>query len=639
MKPHRRPTRRFQFLVFSSRFLVFFRHLSLLITLFLAACGTAAPATPAALALPARIIGFWSPETGTLNAGEAQPWRFIAESGDVIRVQVSGSAAVTLTLDSPDGVRLAEGTDQIEASLSSGGIYSITVTAIETTQYEISLIYTDRPNPADYTPTPLPVTIVPTSTPLYYEQLGTFISLIRSGETLERSFVQRDERHVYTFEGQAGQYINAQAVRISGGVDPVLTLYAPSGGALAADDNSGGAQTARLRSVRLPGDALYTLQIVGQGTGTYQLNLLTTSNPVPLTPNFPAQPIPPTLIPEVVAPTLAAAISGDPLTDHVPIIGNIERAGDFDRYPFQAASGDILTVSIRLPDGSGLNPLLEVFDPLGALVASTSGVDGVIGALQVSETGTYQVFVAGENNTTGTYIVAYGRGFSSEESRRGMTIADQTYSGEIARQGLRETWSLDLNPGDVISAAAGSLDLNFDPVLELVAPDGSTIAMDDNSGGGLDALIASAHAPIAGRYTLRVTSANALGDGAYSLVWRLINLAPTATPLPGTAPIMIFNDRITEGTYQFYPFYGEAGMSIRVQAIAAPGGNLDPVAVLIAPDGTQLVEGDDSEGDLNPRFTATLPTDGTYMVRVNGYLSSGDFTLTVEQLFEASSAP
>jgi len=634
MKPHRRAVRSFQFSVFSFRFLVLGCWFFLL-----TACTPDASSTPVALALPARIIGFWMPETGRLNAGEAQPFRFNAQIGDTIAVQVSSSASMTLTLDSPDGTRLAEGTNQLEVSLSSEGIFTITVTAIQTAEYEISLTYSDRPNPADYTATPPPMTVTPTSTPVYYEQLGTFISPIQDGEMLERSFVGRDERHVYTFEGRAGEFISAEAVRVSGGVDPVLTLYAPSGAALAADDNSGGTQTARLWSVRLPGDALYSLQIAGQGTGTYQLTLMTSSNPIPLVPTFPLQPNTPTPIPEAVVPTLGAAQSGDPLVDHVPIIGNIERPGDFDRFPFQAASGDTLTFSVRLPQGSGLNPLMEVFDPLGALIASTSGVQGVIGALQVSETGTYHVFVAGENNTTGTYIVAYGQGFSSEESRRGLTIADQTYSGEITQQGLRETWNLDLNPGDVISAVAGSLDLNFDPVLELVAPDGSIIATDDNGGGRLDALIASATAPIAGRYTLRVTAANALGDGAYSLVWRLINLAPTATRLPGTAPIMVFDDRITEGTYRFYPFYGEAGTTIRVQVTAAQGSGLDPVAVLIAPDGTQIAGGDDSEGDLNPRFTAELPADGTYMVRVNGYLSSGDFTLTVEQLFEAHSAP
>jgi hypothetical protein len=96
---------------------------------------------------------------------------------------------------------------------------------------------------------------------------------------------------------------------------------------------------------------------------------------------------------------------------------------------------------------------------------------------------------------------------------------------------------------------------------------------------------------------------------------------------------MSIEDTIPEGEYRFYPFQGRTGQRIQVRVIAQPGGTLDPVAALLGIDGNEIASGDDSGNDLNPRFTAEIPQDGTYSVRVNGYLSSGKFELVVEVLF------
>jgi hypothetical protein len=72
---------------------------------------------------------------------------------------------------------------------------------------------------------------------------------------------------------------------------------------------------------------------------------------------------------------------------------------------------------------------------------------------------------------------------------------------------------------------------------------------------------------------------------------------------------------------------------VRVRVLAEEGSDFDPAAALIAPDGEVLIEVDDTEGDLNPRFNFELPADGTYNVRVNGYISGGPFEVLVEELF------
>jgi hypothetical protein len=280
-----------------------------------------------------------------------------------------------------------------------------------------------------------------------------------------------------------------------------------------------------------------------------------------------------------------------------------------------------------------------VYDPDGALVAtataanSNAGGDALVSALKATSTGGYQVFVTGEDNTAGSFVVSYGTGVSRQEVRRGETVVDQTYSGQIARRGLRDVWSLYLNAGDIISAAVSPSDPGFDPLLELTAPDGSLVSQDDNSGGGRAALITSAIAPVTGLYRLRVTASGGFSSGSYGLVWHYINLAATATPLPGTVPILTFEDTIEPGQYHFYSFQGSAGQQIEIQVVARPGGDFDPVAALLDVSGQVIAHADDDGSALNPRFTATLPANGTYRVRVNGYLTGGEFMLLVNRLY------
>ncbi len=614
-----------------------------LLLVVLSACQPNTPQpTPVAM-LPIQIIYFWEPVKGVLNANEIQPWDFIGQAGDAIRVRAVSPSTIALTLQTADGIVVTQGENQIETVLSADGIYEIRVQSGEVAQYELGLSYTDRPNPADATPTPLPVTVaVPTPTPPYYAHLGTLIGALQSGQTLSGTFDVPEVRHVYTFTASVGDYVGIQMGRASGTVDPLISLYAPSGAEVATDDNSGGNRAALLRNIRLTEDGIYTIQAWGRGfTGSYQISLLNSSQPIPVTPVFVSQ-VTATPISEILTPTVAAAVNGQNLFDHVPLNSKIERSGDVARYAIQGAAGQPMTIAVHPAQASKLIPHIDLYDPNGALITSASGTDAqsqgdaLIPALIPAETGTYQLFVSGEKRSTGAYTVAYGIGFSQEDVRYGLAPSDQNINGNLARRGLRDVWSLDLNQDDVITATVSALTPGLDPILELVAPDGSTVAMDDNSGGGSDALIASARAPISGRYHLWVTGANATGSGGYTLVWHYINLAPTATPAPGTVTLLSYTDMIPDQAYEFYPFYGQAGTTVQINVIAQPGSGFDPVAALVAPDGSVIAEGDDSENDLNPRFTATLPVDGTYKVRVNGYLSSGIFDLTVDVLYPSN---
>jgi len=610
------------------------------ILMFLSGCQAITPnASEPISALPNRLVTFWETTTGTLEAETSQPFQFVAQGGDAIRATASGDVPFGLTLQAEDGSVIAQSENLLDATLPAGGIYTVLVRATAAGDYRFTLAYTDRPNPADATATPVPTEVVtPSATPPYYARLGTFIETIAGGQSRVGRFDAPEVQHVYTFNGRAGQYIGVVMETVSGTVDPVLHLYAPDASEVASDDNSGDNRAALLRNIRLPEDGLYSLQAWGRGfAGEYRIALTNSTDPQLVTPVFAPTGTATAVVEEVLLPTIVPAIAGELLVNHVPVLGAVERRGDFDRYPIAVTQGQSITIGVR-PDGN-FRAKVELFDPDGLLIAaatpveSAAGGDALIPAILAGQTGTYVVFVTGEGDSVGGYTIAYGVGYAHLETRRGLTTADQLYSGSIARRGMGESWSLDLNQNDVISVAATVNSGAVDPVLAIIAPDGSLVATDDNTGGSRDAQIVSARAPVGGRYHISVSSANATGEGTYTLVWRIISRPPTPTPLPGMVLLLAYDDSVSANAYGYYSFYAQAGTPVEVLVKAVPGSSLDAVAALLAPDGSVIAEGDDEDANINPRFTATIPADGTYRVRVNGYLTSGAFTLTVNALY------
>lgn len=622
--------------------------LSLFILVFVAGCGVqSADQLPTLAVLPTlspvpvvNPLMFWQVAEGVLNTpAQVDRWQFTAQPGDPIRLDALG--AVTLTLYAPDGTVLGEGAS-VDSTLPVEGLYTVEVRLSEgeNGRYQLGLGYTDRPNPADYTATPPPVTIgVPTPTPVFAD-LGLFITNLSDGSVTSDVFLRGPvQPHVYTFTGEAGQYVTVRMARISGTVDPMLRLFDPQGAALAVDDNSGGNRTALLRNILLRQDGQYSIQAEGgDGPGDYEISLTSGERPIPVTPTIIA---PPTFTPAALALNLtpSTAVPDAVLEPYVPVIGSLIRPGDVNRHTFEASAGDVVSIGLRkLQPDSRLRPLLEVVNPGGELVAQasvrTSNANGdvLVQLLSITESGTYSLFVRSEGSDSGDYIVSYGKGTVYEDVRPGPALADTPYDSQITRRGQRDSWDVSLNAGDVISVAASPTNAALDPVIELFAPDGTLVVSDDNGGGYPNALVSEVRAPVTGLYQLKISASSGNTVGPYRLIWRYINIAPTPTFDPPRILLFTIEDVVSEGAYAFYPFQGAAGQRVRVSVTAQPASGFDPVAVLIAPDGRELAIGDDDNG-LNPQFTADLPTDGTYQVRVNGYLTGGPFDLVVERLF------
>lgn len=647
----------------------------------LAACSSA-PAPTFVAAVPIRLLNFWTVETDTLTPQDpARDWQFIGRIGDAIHLEVNTENPEALSVTLRNSAVLAEGSP-IDLELTGEGTYTLRVqlTGDSPVTYTAGLSYTNRPTPTVPTATPTETltptetmsptftqtptdtltptftttashthtptfTLTPSITPTasdtptpVYAPLGSLVGSLTSGTPISGTFISSFERHIYHFDARAGQYATlrmtcATGVCPDGGVDPRMTLYDANGGLMAMDDDTAGDGGALLRNILLPADGVYYVQALSSGSaGDYQLTITLEDAAAQIA--FAAT-VTPTHTP--IIGTATPLPGGEQLYDHVPVAGRIERAGSFARYFINAAPAEVVTIAVSPAPGSALQPHVQIINPAGEVLFDVparwdNGGDALVPALSLLEGGVYSVFVTGDGRTTGDFIVSYGRGGSHRDVQRGEALPGVPNTGEIGRRGLRDVWTVLLNQGDEIALRVQSQNRGFDPTLDIVQPDGSVLASDDNGADNLNPRIEGLRVPVTGLYAIRVSGANAGSYGPYQLVWQRTTAAPTATPLMAAYRILTADDLLPAQSYLSYPFQGMAGQHVRIR-ITALSADLDPVAALIAPDGTVVAEGDDSGGSLNPDFEAALPATGTYLVRVNAYNGAGGtVTVVVEGL-------
>jgi hypothetical protein len=610
----------------------------ILVLLFLlVGCSSAAESVlPTLVPLPVEIrtLQPWVLASGVIDSPDlTNEWQFAGQAGEQIRVRaVSQSATIELVL-MLRGMVLAQGTT-VELTLPEDEIYRVSarLTAGSGT-YDIGLSYTDQENPNQ--PTLIPQVVgVPTPTPAFVVP-GEYIRDLTAAGEVSGILTAQSNLHIYNYQGVAGDTISLDLRWIAGTIDPVLIVYDRDGVVIAQDDNSGGAPHARLLNIVLSQTGLYSIQVSGKGLyGDYLLQLRTGEQSIfaDLVATVTA-----TTVAPYVTPTVGAAQTDARLTDHVPVIGNLSRAGDFQRFAFAATAGSTFSVRAAPYGESSVLPRLEVFGIEGELLASAQTVasaDNLAFAsrIQAAQSGVYIIIVTADNSSSGAYVISAGMNDTVEDRYLGMMEANVRTDAALTERGERHVWQVLLHPGDVIIAAASPQDNLLDPVLEIADASSNVLYRDDNSGDNRAALIRSAAIEQPATYLLRVYDAGGDATGSYTLLWRYINRAPAPTPAPRTAVLLSIADQVTDGSYQHYAFQGRAGQRVLIEVRGKSG--LDPVAALLAPDGTTVAEGDDNGTSLNPRFEATLPQDGRYLVRVNGYLSVGEFDLSVALLLD-----
>lgn len=615
------------------------RLLCLLIVLF-TACTPQPPPNDAPLptrAVMPTVMGelrVLEPQMGEfLSAEQVDVWQFLGQAGEQARIRVVMNNALpelTLLLQ---GEVIARGNNLI-VTLPTTDVYEVQVRLAQgnPTSYEIGLRYDEQVSPTEPTNTPVRQVVgVPTPTTAF-SSLGTFIQQLNETTEISGVLTSGSPRQIYTIAGEANEVLTFELRRIGGTLDPVLRFYSPEGDMLAMDDDSLGDVNARLLNVILPTTGLYSVQVTGKDFfGDYVLYFLR-GGISPRTAQLPT--LTPTLVPTLATPELRPAPSDSRLVNHVPVLAEIDREGGFQRFSFTAQQGDVVTLKAEPVGGSALIPEIQVFNPDGLLLetlpssrASIAGLNGaaVVGALSIGQTGTFVLIITGENNTAGAYTIGYGRGGSMRDNYKGEPTENSTAGGNL-QVATRDLWRIPLQVGDAVSLAVSPNTPAVDPVIELVTSEGVVAYRDDNSGANNAALIRLAEIRQPAVYFLRVYDANGTGTGDYTLLWRYVTLAATSTPRPNTVPILTVNGSVSDNQYQFYRFQGQVGQELRIQVEAADTSLLDPVMAVLDPQGAVIAEADDTIG-LNPQVDVTLAQTGTYSIRVNGYLSSGNFTL------------
>src|ERR1039458_3857035 len=370
----------------------------------------------------------------------------------------------------------------------------------------------------------------------------------------------------YNFTANAGDSINLRVGTT--GFNPVLKLYGPNGALLATDASGRGYYDAAIAYVAT-NSGTFTVLVSSyylNGTGPYTLHLDQIPEPF--------------IVP--------VGEEGGPMTNGGAYPGTII-VGDQQMWSFTANAGD----SINLRVGTtGFNPVLKLYGPNGALLAtdaSGSGYYDAAIAYVATNRGTFTVLVSSYYlNGTGPYTLHLDQipePFIVPVGEEGGPMTNGgAYPGTIT-VGVQQMWSFTANAGDSINLRVGTT--GFNPVLKLYGPNGALLATDASGSGYYDAAIAYV-ATNSGTFTVLVSSYYLNGTGPYTLHLDQIP-EPFIVPVGEEGGPMTnggaYPGTIIVGDQQMWSFTANAGDSINLR-VGTTGFN--PVLKLYGPNGALL---------------------------------------------------
>jgi hypothetical protein len=234
-------------------------------------------------------------------------------------------------------------------------------------------------------------------------------------------------------------------------------------------------------------------------------------------------------------------------------------------------------------------------------------------------------------------------------------------TGTIAAVEERDMYTFTGSEGDIVRITmmhieGYSTDVGFDPLLRLLAPDGTElIKRNTQPNEFLDAQIIY-QLPANGTYTIVAQDFLALGRGKYGLLLDtgtqvMLDAIPATMPDDGVLALdgePVVGEITDYGMPLEATFQGAAGQDVRIAMDEFDYSGIDPLLILLTPDGSELARDDDSGGGLknnNAVIVANLPVDGTYTIVMTTGITSTDyltgpiglFILTVEQSTSATS--
>ncbi|GAB4522472.1 MAG: hypothetical protein OHK0046_35050 [Anaerolineae bacterium] len=342
---------------------------------------------------------------------------------------------------------------------------------------------------------------------------------LRYGDEIVNGITDLESRLIFQFRGAQGDLVNIRMERVSGDLDPYLTVTDNGGFVLASnDDVLGSGQNAEIQALVIPADGTYYViatrygEEAGGSTGNFLLS-----------------------INEAEGSGLGnSALAAVPLRINTTIDGEITGSAPTQYYRFEARQNDIINVRMDRASGGALDSYLVIANSALQELAfnddSNETQNALIENFLIPADGTYYILATRYEREAGTTT---GRYTLSLEST-GNAFASVPPEVRRISYGISLTGSIDdVNPsidyafwaeeGDVITLSLSRGDGDLDPVLSLLASDRqTTLATDDDSGSGQNARIERYEVATTGVYYIRVgryTGADNPGtEGSYVLV-------------------------------------------------------------------------------------------------------------------------
>lgn len=581
-----------------------------------------------AIAQPAPDEVIVTPPAGP--RGTTHTIEFSGTPGETVTMDISFEGQVVFTTQvtvGADGIGVTGVNSEDSDPL---GVYEIVITRSDGSTaagtLEITEVAVEETPPAESTETP-----PAEQSPEQQADAAVDGDPITPGATVTAVLDESLPAAAYIFRAEAGDTVTIALD--SEAFDAYLNLLSADGETLASDDDSGGGFNAAIGDFEIPASGVYIIQATSAryvetdgafaSYGEYAL----------------------TLTGDISSP--AVVQFGDTVT------GELTTERPSANYLFSGEAGQLVTIAMQSED---FDPFIALLGPDGTELVidddSAGNFNAQITGFTLPAAGEYTIvattFTQYYNNipAEGAFTLSVESGLAGD----GLVYGDSV-EGSYANAAAPDSYLFEGRAGDVVTIALASED--FDPLIILLAPDGDELTRDDDSGDGLNALIAEFELPESGVYTILAGSFNNDANGTPLTGSYMLSLEGEASDVVITEPeqppsdrALSYGDTVREtlddaAAGVTYTFEGAAGDVITIDATSD---DFDPYLILQDADGAELASDDDSGERLNAQIAAfELPADGTYTIILttlgnlsNGTPISGTYTLA---LFEGDVVP
>ncbi|MBN1179963.1 MAG: pre-peptidase C-terminal domain-containing protein, partial [Anaerolineae bacterium] len=419
---------------------------------------------------------------GSLNLNEEAHWTFYGNAGDTLNIsleETDGTMDTYVQLFGPNGDYLAVDDDTGDNynaliqlfRLPESGTYTVVTRgfAYQSGSYALTVSWAAAAEEGG---------------PIAYGEAVT--AVLADGDV-----------HYWTFDGTSGDRVTISMEQIDG-MDTYLELYGPDSAQLTTDDDSGDGLNSLIQNFQLPASGTYTIVARGYSNqaGSYALSLQLSAGGS--------------------SGGGSSSSSGGGWIEYDQTIESTLAQGEQHTWYFVGNVGDIVTISMDETDGT-MDTYLELYGPTGlALTTDDDGGPGLNARIRyyvLPSNGTYTIVARGLSLQAGSYALSLV--YTDDLAVGGGQITyGQSVEGTLDVDG-ENRWNFQGTAGDVVTIAMDETD-GMDTYLELYSFTGERLARDDDSGDGLNALIADFRLPDTGTYTI-IARSYSYNGGSYRL--------------------------------------------------------------------------------------------------------------------------